>query len=89
MRLYVGVQVRDYSFNPDTGNIDIIKYDSLGQPRIPESVMSVWEIGAELVQSANPGFLVLYPRAEEEAMLISDGLVGQMFRSLQVTAVGC
>lgn len=37
-------QVRDFSFSPDTGQLDAIKYDRFGQPSIPSSVVSVFSV---------------------------------------------
>lgn len=78
------LQVRDYSFSPDTGQIVAIKYDSLGQPVVPESIMTVWEVNVQYVQSVNPKFLVLQPGAQDRAVVISDGFIGQLYRGVQV-----
>ena len=37
-------QVRDFSFNPDTGVLDNIKYDRFGRPLVPDSVVSVFSV---------------------------------------------
>jgi hypothetical protein len=79
------VQVRDYTFSPDTGQIDTIRYDSLGQPLVPESLMTVWEVSVEQVQSVYPQYLVLRPGAQQRAVLISDGFIGQLYRGVQVS----
>ena len=36
-------QVRDYSFSPDSGRVDALRYDALGLPAIPEAVLTVLE----------------------------------------------
>jgi hypothetical protein len=81
----VYAQVRDYSFSPDTGRIETIRYDPLGQPLVPESIMTVWEVRVEHVLTVNPRFLVLQPGAQEMAVLIHDGFIGQLYRGVQVS----
>eukprot|EP00884_Botryococcus_braunii_P020002 jgi/Botrbrau1/6686/Bobra.0202s0025.1 len=76
-------KVRDYSFSPDTGRIESIRYDPLGQPLVPESIMTVWEVRVEHVLTVNPQFLVLQPGAQEMAVLIHDGFIGQLYRGVQ------
>ena len=36
-------QVRDYSFSPDSGRVDALRFDALGMPAIPEAVLTVLE----------------------------------------------
>ena len=35
--------MRDYSFSPDSGRVDALRYDALGLPAIPEAVLTVLE----------------------------------------------
>ena len=42
-RQVVPAQVRDYSFSPDSGRVDALRYDALGLPAIPEAVLTVLE----------------------------------------------
>ena len=40
----MAAQVRDYSFSPDSGRVDALRYDALGLPAIPEAVLTVLEV---------------------------------------------
>lgn len=87
-------QVRDYSFSPDSGRVDALRYDALGLPAIPEAVLTVQEVGAEAVARCERGRLTLRPGAELRAGRVSEGLLGLAIdkaraRSTQVTAVRC
>lgn len=38
------LQVRDFSFSPDTGLLDSIKYDRFGRPLVPPTIVSVFSV---------------------------------------------
>jgi len=69
-------QVRDFSFSPDTGRIDALRYDALGLPAIPEAMLTVLEVGAGAVARAERGRITLRPGAELRAARVSEGLLG-------------
>ncbi len=68
--------MRDFSFSPDTGRIDALRYDALGLPAIPEAVLTVLEVGAGAVARAERGRITLRPGAELRAARVSEGLLG-------------
>ena len=70
------VQVRDYTFSPDTGRIDALRYDALGIPAIPASALVVSEVGLEAVAEVRRGAVVLRPGAEGAAVRVSEGPLG-------------
>ena len=81
----INLQVRSYTFSPDSGKIDCIRYDALGWPAIPEKLVGVWEVGVECIQEID-GFarITLLPGAESNLSRISDGPLELAFVALQV-----
>ena len=79
------LQVRSYTFSPDSGKIDCIRYDALGWPAIPERLVGVWEVGVECIQEIDGlARITLLPGAEVELNRISDGPLELAFVALQV-----
>ena len=84
------IQVRSYTFSPDSGKIDCIRYDALGWPAIPERLVGVWEVGVECIQEIDGlARITLLPGAEVELNRISDGPLELAFVALQVRAPHC
>ncbi len=80
-------QVRDYSFSPDSGRVDALRYDALGLPAIPEAVLTVQEVGAEDVARCERGRLTLRPGAELRAARVSEGLLGLAIDKARVRCI--
>ncbi len=76
-------RVRGYAFDPDTGALLALRYDALGAPRVPESAMAVWEVGAGDVAELRRGALTLRPGAESAAIRVADGVLGAALAALQ------
>lgn len=72
------MQVRNFSFRPDTGRLAAIQYDELGVPSIPESWVSLYEVGTEHVHQLQANRLTLRRRSELAALMLQDGAIGRL-----------
>lgn len=71
-------KVRNFSFRPDTGRLAAIQYDELGVPSIPESWVSLYEVGTEHVHQLQANRLTLRRRSELAALMLQDGAIGRL-----------
>lgn len=70
------MQVRNFTFSPDTGRITHLSYDTFGLPSIPEALLNVYEVEMEAVLEVRSGLVVLKRGAERAPVLVSSGLLG-------------
>lgn len=79
------VQVRDFTFSPDSGRITHLSYDTFGVPTIPEALLNVYEVEAEAVLEVRSGLVVLKRGAERAVVLVSTGLLGYALDKAKVS----
>ena len=53
-------RVRDFSFNPDVGQLGSIEYDVLGLPSIPRLLLSCYRVEAGWIKSLGVDRVILY-----------------------------
>ncbi|KAK9818310.1 hypothetical protein WJX72_010396 [[Myrmecia] bisecta] len=75
-------KVRDYSFNPDNGRIDALKYDAWGIPSISEYLVTVWRVELRDVYNIVPGRIVLQRGADNLPVMVGDGMIDAAFNAL-------
>ena len=79
------MQVRSFTFSPDSGKVDCLRYDALGWPAIPEKLVGVWEVGVECVEEVDGlARITLLPGAEAGLNRVTDGPLELAFVALQV-----
>ncbi len=78
------MQVRDFAFSPDSGQITHLSYDSLGLPTVPEALLNVYEVDMESVLELRAGLVVMRRGAERSTILVSSGILGYAFEKVQV-----
>ena len=79
------MQVRSFTFSPDSGKVDCLRYDALGWPAIPEKLVGVWEVGVECVEEVDGlARITLLPGAEAGLSRVYDGPLELAFVALQV-----
>lgn len=70
-------RVRDYVFNPDTGAISSIKYDALGIPSIPQSLLSCSSLSWQDVVAVGLSKVIVTRGAEFRAVKENDGWLAE------------
>lgn len=72
------LQVRNFSFRPDTGRISSVQYDELGLASIPETWVTLWEVGVEHVHTVEQKRLTLRQRSSFAPLQLQQGSVGKL-----------
>ena len=85
---YLFLQVRDFAFSPDSGQITHLSYDSLGLPTVPEALLNVYEVDMDSVLELRSGLVVLRRGAERSTILVSSGILGYALDKVKVNP-GC
>lgn len=85
---YLFLQVRDFAFSPDSGQITHLSYDSLGLPTVPEALLNVYEVDMDSVLELRSGLVVLRRGAERSTILVSSGILGYALDKVKVSP-GC
>jgi sporulation protein YlmC with PRC-barrel domain len=70
-------RVRDYVFNPDSGAISSIKYDALGIPSIPQSLLSCSSLSWQDVVAVGPSKVIVRRGSEFRAVKENDGWLAE------------
>lgn len=79
------MQVKSFSFSPDSGKIDCIQFDEIGLSWLLPALIGTWEIGVEYISLMDSGnALILLPGAEEKRTRVADGWLEVAFIGLQV-----
>lgn len=73
-------KVRDFSFSPDTGLLDSIKYDRFGRPLVPPTIVSVFSVPVSDVMRVSFSRVTL--ANQHQAIRESDGLLDQATAAL-------
>lgn len=79
------MQVRDFAFSPDSGQITHLSYDSLGLPTVPEALLNVYEVDMDSVLELRSGLVVLRRGAERATILVSSGILGYALDKVKVS----
>lgn len=75
-------KVRDFVFNPDNGQIVSIRYDALGIPSIPQSLLSCYALNWQDVVAVGPTKTIVRRGAERRAIKENDGWVSEYVNAL-------
>ena len=76
--LLPSLQVRNFSFRPDSGRIASVQYDELGLASIPESWVTLWEVGVEHVHTVEQQRLTLRQRSADAPLRLQEGSLGKL-----------
>jgi sporulation protein YlmC with PRC-barrel domain len=81
-------KVRDYVFNPDNGQIVSIRYDALGIPSIPQSLLSCYSLDWRDVLAVGPLKTVVRRGAERRSIKENDGWISEYVSALVNAVAG-
>lgn len=71
-------RVRGFRFNTKDGTLISIVIASIGLPRIPEQVISTYELSIEQVVSSGPNRLIVFEGSEEQLQQLSVGVLERL-----------
>lgn len=71
-------RLRDFKFDVVTGKLESIVIGSLGLPRIPEQVISTYELPVDEIVTSGPDRLIVYEGSEEKLVQISVGILERL-----------
>ena len=74
---YLG-KCRDFTFNPEDGQIATIEFDSFGTPVVPSSVLSTYAVNCSEVVSVGPDRIVVAAGAESRVQQLSSGVMQRL-----------
>jgi sporulation protein YlmC with PRC-barrel domain len=74
---YLG-KVRDYTFNPEDGQVTQIHFDALGAPAVPSSVLSTYSVSCGEIVSVGPDRVVVASGAESRVQQLSSGVMQRL-----------
>ncbi|KAH7615580.1 hypothetical protein Ndes2526B_g09672 [Nannochloris sp. 'desiccata'] len=81
-------KVRDYIFNPDNGQVVSIRYDALGLPSIPQSLLSCYTLGWQDIVAVGPMKTIVKYGAERRAVKENDGWISEYVSALVNAVAG-
>lgn len=85
MQISTVLQVKSYSFSPDSGRINAFQYDEVGLSWLLPALIGTWEIGVEFVSMVDStDAIILLPGAEARRKRVADGWLEVAFIGLQV-----
>ena len=70
-------KVRDYIFNPDNGQVVSIRYDALGLPSIPQSLLSCYTLAWQDIVAVGPTKTIVRRGAERRAIKENVGWISE------------
>lgn len=71
-------RLRDFKFDVVTGKVEAIIIASFGLPRIPDQVISTYELPVEEIVSSGPERLIVFEGAEEKLVQLSVGILERL-----------
>merc|ERR1712176_780777 len=74
---YLG-KVRDYTFNPEDGQVTQIHFDALGAPAVPSSVLSTYSVSCSEIVNVGPDRVVVASGAESRVQQLSSGVMQRL-----------
>jgi sporulation protein YlmC with PRC-barrel domain len=81
-------KVRDFIFNPDNGQVVSIRYDALGLPSIPQSLLSCYTLGWQDIVAVGPTKTIVRYGAERRAVKENDGWISEYVSALVNAVAG-
>lgn len=75
-------KVRDFVFNPDNGQIVSIRYDALGLPSIPQSLLSCYTLGWQDIIAVGPTKTIVRRGSDRRAVKENDGWISEYVTAL-------
>jgi len=81
-------KVRDFIFNPDNGQVVSIRYDALGLPSIPQSLLSCYTLGWQDIVAVGPMKTIVKYGAERRAVKENDGWISEYVSALVNAVAG-
>lgn len=74
-------RVRDFLFNPDSGQISSIRYDALGLPSIPQELLGCSRLDERDIVAIGPSRTIVRRGSEKRAVKENDGWVAEYVTS--------
>jgi len=71
-------RLRDFKFDVVTGKLESIIIASFGYPKIPDQVISTYELPVDEIASSGPDRLIVFEGAEEKLVQLSVGLLERL-----------
>jgi sporulation protein YlmC with PRC-barrel domain len=71
-------RLRDFKFDVTTGKLEAIIISSLGLPKIPDQVISTYELPVTEIVSSGPDRIIVFEGAEEKLIQISVGILERL-----------
>ncbi|NET50379.1 MAG: PRC-barrel domain containing protein [Merismopedia sp. SIO2A8] len=71
-------KVRGFKLNPEDGQITSLLVASLGIPRIPDQLISTYELSADEIVSSSPDRLIVFEGAEQKMNQVSVGILERL-----------
>ena len=81
-------KIRDFVFNPDSGEIVAIQYDALGIPSIPQSLLSCFSLDWREILAVGPNEAIVRQGAQNRARKENDGWVSEYVSALVNVVTG-
>ena len=81
-------KVRDFVFNPDNGQIVSIRYDALGLPSIPQSLLSCYTLGWQDIIAVGPTKTIVRRGSDRRAVKENDGWISEYVTALIKAVAG-
>ena len=81
-------KIRDFVFNPDTGDIISIQYDALGIPSIPQSLLSCYSLDWREIIAVGPNEAMVRRGAQKRARKENDGWISEYVSALVSVVTG-
>ncbi len=71
-------RLRDFKFDVTTGKLEAIVIGSLGFPKIPDQIISTYELPVTEIVSSGPDRLIVFEGAEEKLVQLSVGILERL-----------
>lgn len=71
-------RLRDFKFDVVTGKVESVILASFGLPRIPDQVISTYELPVDEIVSSGPERLIVFEGAEEKLVQLSVGILERL-----------
>ncbi|HIK36492.1 MAG TPA: PRC-barrel domain-containing protein, partial [Geminocystis sp. M7585_C2015_104] len=71
-------RVRDFQFDPKTGELHSLIIAAIGYPQIPEQLISTYEISVDEIVSSGPNRIIVFEGAQERVTQLTVGILEKL-----------
>lgn len=71
-------RVRDFQFDPQTGELHSLIIAAIGYPQIPEQLISTYEISVDEIVSSGPNRIIVFEGAQERVTQLTVGILEKL-----------